>query len=105
MSPPLPPLLEHVDMFLMCKKSHRVHSTVHGCELETAGGSIGPLLSYALSCMILSLAMHCFQLPLLPPLPFLKDNRPLKNKSRLQGSGSLSQMSMGNNMGFFNYRT
>ena len=32
-------------------------------------------------------------------------HRPLKNKSRLQGSGSLSQMSMGNNMnGFLNDR-
>ena len=27
--------------------------------------------------------------------------RPLKNKSRLRGYGSLCQMSMGNNMGFY----
>ena len=31
--------------------------------------------------------------------------RPLKNKSRLQGCGSLGQMSMGINMGFLNDRT
>ena len=31
-------------------------------------------------------------------------NRPLKNNSRLRGSGSLGQMSMGNKMGFMNDR-
>ena len=30
---------------------------------------------------------------------------PLKNKSCLRGSGSLGQISMGNNMGFFNHHT
>ena len=31
-----------------------------------------------------------------------RTNRPLMNKSRLRVSGSLCQMSMGNNVGFFN---
>ena len=37
--------------------------------------------------------------------PPCSSNRPLKNKSRLRGSGSLGQMSMGNNMGFMNLQS
>ena len=42
-----------------------------------------------------------------PSLYALSDSpyRPLKNKSRLRGFGSLGQMSMGDNAGFMNDRT